>query len=194
MKYRTGDKSLDAWALYYSNKDKSLIKFNALIEKADKSFLFKKNDFPYDDKIWEILPSNGFLEKDYMTILNSMNYDGLVSKEDSILSKTRMILALNSGIKFEEWLDYFGDDFTLVMARALIEGKYEDFDINFEDLAKFSINCGVLTRDDFFGVALMRGNILGKRYPDEKSEKELKNKILKNKLKTKIQVKLFTYI
>ncbi len=181
------------WVNYYK-EDKSLVNFYALLNVADKAYLFRENNLPYDDVSWDLMPAHGFLEKDFRNVLDSMNFDNLVKPEDSLNSKTRLILALKDGVTFEKWLDFFGDDLTLVFARALIEGEYEKFGINFEDIVKSALSLGLLARDEFFGVALMRGNVLGKRYPSVKEEKELESVVKSNKRKISLQEKMYKYI
>lgn len=187
------NKSFCAWVQYYS-KPNTLINFKALLNTADKSFLFQENKLPYDDKSWDLMPARGFLEKDFLNVLNSFSYDNLVSAEELLLSKTRLILALESGIKFDGWLDFFGDDLTLVFARCLVEGRYEEFGIQFENIIKEVLTLKLIAKNEFFGVALMRGNILKKRYPTEKEEKELDSFVRVNKIKVKIREKIYRYI
>ena len=181
------DNSLDEWIDFFDS-DKSMTKFKALLDIADKSYLFQPNGFPPGDLQGDKIPAYGFLEKDLRLIMDSMNFvDEDLIKQDLINNaQTRIVLALASGIKFEGWLNYFGDNYTLAVAKSLVEAKYELFDIDLENIVKFAITCGALTRDDFFGVALMRGNILNKRYPTEKELKELKKTISLNKFKVKM--------
>lgn len=187
------NKDFKAWVLYYS-KNKNLVHFMALLKVADKSFLFRENNLPYDDESWNLMPPHGFLEKDYRIVLDSLNYDGLNTDEDILISKTRLVLALHSGVQFDNWVDFFGEDLSLVFARCLVEGCYEEFGINFEDLVKDALRLGLLSKDEFFGVAIMRGNVLRKRYPTEKEEKELENIVRSNSIKVKLQEKMYKYI
>ena len=65
---------------------------------------------------------------------------------------------------------------------------------HFEDIIKKVLSLKLLAKNEFFGVALMRGNILKRRYPTKDDERELSSLINKNKIKVKIKEKIYMYI
>lgn len=189
------NKDFKLWCDYYKKNSSSLVKFSALLNVADKAWLFRENTMPYDDVSWELMPPRGFLETDFNLILKSLVTDEIIPKDELFLSQTRIAMALYAGVHFKGWIDFFGlDNVTLVFARALLEGGYEEFGIPFEKLVVLALKFNLLEKDEFFGVALMRGNVLKKRYPTDSDELTLNSIVKKNKRKVLIQEKIYKYI
>lgn len=180
-KFNTGNKDLNKWLEFYNNGSLSNTRFNYLIKKYDKTFLTLSPPKDIEDEINEYLPDNGVLEIDFRNIVYK-------PENDNTEAKTRIVLCMLNLVNFEDWKDVYAKDFIEVMERSLVEGDYEKLGIEFEDIISIAIERNLISTDDFISLAILRGVVLGERYPDEMAEKKLKKEIKKNKLKMKIGI------
>jgi hypothetical protein len=175
-KFNTGSPDLDKWLKFYHGKDLNNTKFLKLLKTCDKVFLTMSPPKDVEDEINSYLPDFGVLELDFQKIAYN-------SKEKNEDAKTRIVLGMIHHANFENWKEKYGEIFTEVIEKSLIEGNYEIFDIEFEKIISLAIEKKLIDRDSFMGLAILRGVLLGSRYPDELSQKNLLKAIKKNKLK-----------
>lgn len=182
---KTGNKSLDAWVSFFDS-DKKMNKFIALLQTKDKSFLTFENTFDFEHPLFEKISKWGFLEQDLKNILKSSNKEG----ENCIEEKTRLILAMAYDVNFKYWHYVYKEELIDVFEKSLIEGQYEKYGIDLEKIIAKAINNHLISKNDFMGIAVLRGIFLQNRYPEEQDLINLEKMIKKNKFKIKLY-KLF---
>lgn len=175
-KFNTGDKSLDTWLKFYHGTNLSSTKFLNLLKKLDKTFLTTSPPKDVEDEINTYLPDNGVLELDFKKVA----YDKVEKNTDA---KTRIVLSMINNVNFEPWKVLYGPLLTEVIENSLIEGDYECLGIEFEKIVYLAIEKNLIDREEFMGIAILRGVLLGSRYGEETAQAELAKLVKKNKLK-----------
>jgi hypothetical protein len=171
------DRDFKTWLMFFDSKKPSLTKFINLINKKDPYFLHHPLDLDFDDELYEKIRPGGFIEQDFQEILANEN-----PKE--IYYKTRLAICLTLGLDLSLIKNRIGEEnFYSVLEKCLIDGHYEEYNINFEKLISLAITKYQLPRTSLIDISFLRGVNLGSRYTSEQEDKALKQKILLNKIK-----------
>lgn len=173
---KTGNKDLDKWIKFFLSNEKSLTKYMTMLKKLDKTFLTK--GFPQDIDDENLFPLNGLLESVFVEALKK-------EKKDLSENYNLLILAVCSQVNFDSWKPVYKEKINEVFEKALIEGTYEEFGIELENIISFFINKQLIDKKSFMAISFLRGMQLGKRYDTEEKEQNLKKIIKKNHWKTK---------
>ena len=176
---KTGNKSLDKWANYFSSLNKTNTKFISLIKANDKYFLTHSPPKTVEETEY---PDDGLLEEDFRKIAFNNESENLLDE------KSRIVIAIYYNVNLNPWKEKYNEKFYEVMEVSLIEGDYEKYGINFEKVISIVINKGYIEKEDFFGISLLRGMLLSKRYSTQEEEGLLKKTIKFNKIKTLLKV------
>lgn len=171
-----GDKSLNQWIIFFQKPVISNSRFLSLLQKIDKSYLTACPSVDPEHPLFNIMPVHGMLETDFKKIA----YDNDIKKCDE---KTRIVMSLFHQVNFQPWQEKYGELFAEVMEKSLIEGDYEKYDIPFEKVVSMALKRKLVDQEQFMGISLLRGMLLGSRYPDEEAEKNLKKIIKYNRWK-----------
>jgi hypothetical protein len=172
-----GDRDFKTWLMFFGKKKPSLTKFMHLIHKKDAYFLHHPLDVDFDDELYEKIRPGGFIEQDFQQILANEN-------PKDVYYKTRLAICLTLGLDFSLIKNRIGEEnFFSVLEKCLIDGHYEEYDINFEKLISLVITKYHLPRTSLIDISFLRGVNLGSRYPSDEEEKLLKKKIFTNKIK-----------
>lgn len=174
IKHDTGDKSLNQWLIFFQKPVMSNSRFLSLLKKIDKSYLTECPSVDPEHPLFTIMPVHGMLEGDFKKIA----FDNDIKKVDE---KTRIVMALFNQANFSSWQEKYGELFSEVLEKSLIEGDYEKYDIPFEKVVSMALKRKFIDQDQFMGISLLRGMLLGSRYPDEEAEKKLQKTVKKNK-------------
>lgn len=169
---KTGDESLDKWIVFFNNKKFSNTKFINLLNKLDKTYL---TETPSSLSTFEY-PDNGLLEDIFKKVL----FEDSAKNPDN---KASIVIALIKNVNYKPWLNIYGDRFRDALEKSIIEGNYEEYGFTPQEALKIAIQKDYLIKEQFVEISLMRGFILGNRYPNKEDESKLKNKIKRNKLK-----------
>lgn len=175
---KTGNKDLDSWINFFSSNKKSITKYISMLKKLDKTFLTK--GFPQDIGDENTLPLNGLLEEEFIKILKNTD-------KDLSQSYTILVLAVFYGVNFESWKVIYKDKIQEVFERALIEGFYEEYDIDLDKIISVFIMKELIDKKSFMSISFLRGMFLGKKYDTEEKNIKLKKLVKKNYWKIKIR-------
>lgn len=172
--------------LNYFEKNNSITKFIYLLNKKDTYFLNNPLSVDFENDLYEKIFPAGFLEKDFQNLLIQNDKKSSEDKNNTNSSQIRLAFAFYKGLDFSLIINRIGNtNFFNVLESVLIEGFYEEYDLPFEKLISIAINKYKLTKNSLVDISFMRGINLGNRYKNQ-SEKILKQKIFKNKLKIKM--------
>ena len=172
----TGNKDLNNWIKFFHKDKKSMTKYVSMLKKSDKTFLTK--GFPQDIDAENLFPLNGLLENDFLNVLkNQKNIND---------SYTRLIIAVIYQVNFEDWKKVYKEKLLDVFEKSLIEGEYENFDLDLEKIISIFIKKELIDQKNFMAISLLRGMFLGKKYSSEEQMKNLNKKIKINKWKIKL--------
>lgn len=174
---KTGNKDLDNWINFFSKEKKSLTKYTHMLKSADKTFLTK--GFPQDIDAEYVFPLKGLLEQDFVKALKN-------NEKDLSESYNLLVLAVCNGVNFEPWKPVYREKLAEVFERCLIEGTYEEYDIDLDKIISIFILKELIDKKSFMAIAFLRGMNLGKKYDTEEKKKLLKNLVKKNYWKIKI--------
>lgn len=171
------DRDFKTWLMFFSQKRPSLTKFIQLINKKDPYFLHHPLDVDFDDELYEKIRPGGFIEQDFQQVLANEN-------PKDIYYKTRLAICLTLGLDFTLIKNRIGEEnFYSVLEKCLIDGHYEEYNINFEKLIALVIKKYDLPRTSLVDISFLRGVNLGSRYPSDIEDKILKRKQFKNNIK-----------
>lgn len=176
---KNNEKSLHKWVSFFKGK-KTMTSFIHLLRHQDRTFLTQENTFDFEHPYFELIPKWGFLEQDLKKILESLEKEGISCMDE----KTRLVLALSHGVSFKTWKEIYKEDLLHVFIKCLIEGEYEKYGIEYQKIIPDILEKELLEKDDFLAVSVMRGIMLGNRYPDESSQKRLKKEVKINSIKS----------
>ena len=87
------------------------------------------------------------------------------------------------GVSFKSWQKNYSEEISQVFEKAFLDGNYEKYNIHLEKVMPIAIKTGLIERRDFMAIAVLRGVVLGNRYPKTKNRKLLKIEILINQVK-----------
>ncbi len=175
------DRDFNIWLNFFEKK-MSLTKFISLLNKKDTYFLNHPLEVDFDDELYPKIRPGGFIEEDFQLILANQN-------PKDVYYKTRLALFLSKGLDLSLVRNRIGDDnFYEVLEKTLIDGHYEEYDIKFENLISTVMNKYELPRSSLIDISFLRGVNLGSRYPSEKEEKALKNRMILNKIKVALKI------
>lgn len=176
---KTGNKDLDNWINFFSKDKKSLTKYISMLQKMDKTFLTK--GFPQDIDDDNLLPLNGLLEQELIKILKN-------KEKDLSEAYTILVLAVYYGVNFETWKPIYKEKISTIFEKCLIEGTYEEFNIDLDKIISTFIIKELIDKKSFMAIAFLRGIQLGKKYDTEEKEKTLEKLMKKNYWKIKIGI------
>lgn len=179
MEKITGNKSLDIWADFFKEDKKSMTRFISLLKNNDNSCLSSENTFDFEHPLFDKIPKLGFLESDLKKIIENFGKDGTTCIEE----KTRLIIAVYMGVNFKRWQKNYSEEISHVFEKSFLDGNYEKYSIFLEKVIPIAIKSGLIDRSDFMAISLLRGVVLGNRYPKTKSQKLLFLEIFINKIK-----------
>ena len=179
MEKITGNKSLDSWTDFFKKDKKSMTRFIFLLKNNDNSCLASENTFDFDHPLFDQIPKLGFLESDLKKIIENFDKDGITCAEE----KTRLIIAAYMGVNLKSWRKNYSEEINQVFEKSFLDGYYEKYNISLEKVIPIAIKTGLIQRGDFMAIALLRGVVLGNRYPENKQQKILFAEILANKFK-----------
>lgn len=169
---KTGDESLDKWIKFFSNKNFNHNKFIKLLDKLDKTYL---TETPPQLSPFEY-PDNGLFEDIFKKVL----FEDTAKDPNN---KASIVIALIKNINYKPWLNIYGDRFKDVLERSIVEGNYEEYGFTPQEALKIAIQKEYLEKEQLVDISLMRGFILGSRYPNKEDEEKLKKKVKINKIK-----------
>lgn len=170
--YKTGNQALDEWAKFFKGK-KNNTRFIYLLKKIDKYFL----TISPPQVIGELeFPENGLLEDSFRSIA----FHDDIDNNDN---KNKIVLAIDNNVNLKPWMIKYNEKFVEVIEKSFIEGDYEKYGIDFENVLVKAIAKEYIQKEDFMGIALLRGILWGSRYDSVLKEEQLKKQIKRNKIK-----------
>ena len=175
----TENKSLNKWIAYFNKNKIDNNLFILLCKKLDKSFLCYEHNYDIEHPLFNVIPLLGFLEKDFLTVLNSLDED----KNGAFNEKTRLVLALSQNVNFSSLRKKYKSYYNLVFERCFLDGYYELYGLEFDKIIKKAIKQKILIIEDALSIALLRGVVLKNRYPNKIELKKLDKLKFKNKFK-----------
>ena len=153
------DRDFSFWLTFFKQKG-SLEIFKEEIEKKDAYFLNHPLELDFEDENYADVLPGGFLEEDFQKILDT-------EIEDKSYYTTRLAIAIGHGIKFNLIKDRISQkSYYDVLEYVLINGEYENFNLEYEYLLIKSIKNLSLPQESIFDISFLRGVEMGKRYPD----------------------------
>ena len=179
MEKITGNKSLDSWTDFFNKDKKSMTRFIFLLKNNNNSCLASENTFDFDHPLFDQIPKLGFLESDLKSIIESFDKDGTTCIEE----KTRLIISVYKGVNFKSWQKNYSKEINQVFEKSFLDGNYEKYNISLEKVIPIAIKSGLIERSSFMAIALLRGVVLGNRYPENKTKKLLFLEMTVNKVK-----------
>ena len=108
-------------------------------------------------------------------------------KSNEFESMTRIVIAIIKNVNFKPWQEIYLN-LNEAISKSLIEGNYEEYGIELENIISIALSKKLIKKDDFIDIAILRGSILNSRYPTEQEQKKLKIQVFINSIRSKINI------
>lgn len=163
MKFNYPDKLLQQASRYYIKFHEKTIEHNLFTLAGIKAeYLHIPSPFTFDDERYEYYPNHGWIEQDYNQML-TLNLDKEKDKNNFRLLAANFVRVIIDEPKILQKFKEF-PHFDAILEFSLIEGLYEYFNINIEDILLKCVQQKVLSSGDCGLITVAKGLIFKQWY------------------------------
>lgn len=169
------DRDFSYWLDFFERDKPSLAEFIVALETKDTYFLSHEMPLDYNDELYDKVYPSGFMEGDFNKFVAE-------TEANKGYYATRIAIYLWKGLSLDILKSRFGvDRFTDIVGDSLIEGNYEELDIEFHKIMGAMFKSKVVKLDNMIDWGFLHGAKLGEKYGENYAENpQLKNAKVKN--------------
>lgn len=169
------DRDFSYWLDFFERDKPSLAEFIVALETKDTYFLSHEMPLDYNDELYDKVYPSGFMEGDFNKFVAE-------TEANKGYFATRIAIYLWKGLSLDILKSRFGvDRFTDIVGDSLIEGNYEELDIEFHKIMGAMFKSKVVKLDNMIDWGFLHGAKLGEKYGENYAENpQLKNAKVKN--------------
>lgn len=171
------DKDFSYWFNYFKQYKPSLNEFMAALDIKDSYYVNNDSQADFNDVLYEDVFQGGFIEGDFRKIMRASEGD------DVDYYKTRIALFLYKGLDLKDLNKVLkADVIEEIIGDCLINGKYEEYGIEFHNIMSVIFKNKVCSIDSMMDWGFLYGTRLGEQYGEDfLNNANLKKLIIENK-------------